>query len=124
MPLTVKERDSGAVIASGIEDRTVRRFEGNWYFAPEAVNPQHLKITERTYTCPYKGVCYWVDLDAPDAKARNIGWVYREPLPGYEFIKDQFGFYARDTSGTIALQTTDSREIPPAADLRDTAANR
>ncbi|MDX2161374.1 MAG: DUF427 domain-containing protein [bacterium] len=105
MTLIVRERSSGQVIASGApEDNSVLKFEGNWYFAPENIDLTHLNVTERTYTCPYKGVCYWVDLEAPDGtKAQNIAWVYRQPKPGYEQIKDRFGFYARDTAGTLSV---------------------
>ena len=115
MELIVKERASGNVIASGEENKNVRLFEGNWYFAPETVHMEHLKITERTYTCPYKGVCYWVDLETPDGHvAQNVAWVYRQPKPGYEFITDQFGFYARATSGTLA-ETVAPPEAAPTA---------
>lgn len=97
MSLTLKARQTGIVLASGGAD-AVQPFEGNLYFAPEAVNLELLRVTERTYTCPYKGVCYWIDLDAPGALARNVAWVYRAPKPGYEFIRDQIGFYGRDTA--------------------------
>lgn len=102
MTLIIKERPTGAIIASGDENRTVREFEGNWYFAPETVNMDHLTITTRTYNCPYKGTCYWIDLETPDGfRAQNIAWVYQQPKPGYEFIQNQIGFYARSTAGTV-----------------------
>lgn len=121
--LVIKEKLNGTVIASGVEDQTVTIFEGHWYFSPEVVNMTHLRVTERTYTCPYKGVCYWVDLVSPEITTKNIGWVYRHPLPDYQFIKDQFGFYARDTNGTTAaiVENTVEETLPPA--LQDTAAN-
>lgn len=100
MKLIVNEKPSGEQIAEGEVGQTAQVFEGNWYFDPSAVDMNHLKVTERTYTCPYKGVCYWIDLDAPTGKAQNIGWVYNNPKPGYENIKDQIAFYARDTAGT------------------------
>jgi len=108
MAFVVKERHSGEMIASAQDHQTVRLFEGNWYFKPEAVNMQHLKVTERTYTCPYKGVCFWIDLETPDGvKAQNVGWVYRNPKPTYEFIKDQIAFYARPTEGTLSEKTAE-----------------
>jgi uncharacterized protein (DUF427 family) len=110
MPLTIKARTTGAVIATGKAEETVIPFEGNWYFAPENVNMQHLKVTQRTYTCPYKGVCFWIDLATPNGYAQNIAWVYNNPKPGYEFIKDQIGFYARNTSGTMVEETEDRQE--------------
>ncbi len=104
MKYIVKERANGSVLAEGVEGETVRAFEGNLYFAPEAVNTEHLAVTDRIYTCPYKGVCYWIDLISPAGRAQNVAWVYREPKTGYEFIKDQWAFYNRDTSGTQAVQ--------------------
>jgi uncharacterized protein (DUF427 family) len=102
MPLTIKERTTGNVIASGAENENVRVFEGNWYFKPELVNMDYLRVTERTYTCPYKGICYWIDIETPDGQhAQNVGWVYRQPKPGYEFIKGEIGFYARPTQLTL-----------------------
>ena len=110
MELVIKERANGVIIAQGSESDSVRIFEGAWYFPPESVKMEHLKISERTYTCPYKGMCYWIDLEMPDGRmARNVAWVYREPKPDYEFIQGQIGFYARATAGTMP-EKTDSHD--------------
>jgi uncharacterized protein (DUF427 family) len=107
MKLTVRERASSRVIASAqpdTETNDVFKFEGNWYFDARSVDFTNLKVTERTYTCPYKGMCYWIDLETPEGiNAQNIGWVYRQPKPGYENITDKIAFYARDTSGTTSV---------------------
>src|SRR5258706_7397662 len=103
MPLTIKERSTGSIIATGAENENVRVFEGAWYFKPELVNMEYLHVTERTYTCPYKGVCYWIDIETPDGqRAQNVGWVYRQPKSSYEFIANEIGFYARATQVTLA----------------------
>lgn len=113
MAFIVKERLSNAVIAYAADHSAMRAFEGNWYFQPQAVNMAHLKVTERTYTCPYKGVCFWIDLvNADGLVAQNIGWVYRDPKPTYDFIKDQIGFYNRPTSGTITETTAETVPAP------------
>jgi uncharacterized protein (DUF427 family) len=101
----VKERISGEVIAAGIESQQVQVFEGNLYFVPEAVKLEQLHVTERTYTCPYKGVCFWIDLETESGYFQNVAWVYRNPKPKYEFIKNQIGFYAYETSGTTVNKT-------------------
>lgn len=105
MKLIINEKMTGTQIAAGEEDQTARVFEGNWYFDPNAVDASHLKVTERTYTCPYKGTCFWIDLESPEGRAQNVAWVYNNPKPGYEHIKDQIGFYARDTAGTTARRS-------------------
>jgi uncharacterized protein (DUF427 family) len=106
MLYTVKERTTNQVIAKGIENQQVHPLEGNLYFEPEAVNMEHLRITERTYTCPYKGVCYWIDLESPNGRFQNIAWVYQNPKSGYERIQDRIGFYTHDTSGTVTEKET------------------
>jgi uncharacterized protein (DUF427 family) len=108
MTLTIKERTTGEIIATGKENESAREFEGNWYFNPNVVNMDTLRVTERTYTCPYKGVCYWIDMETADGeRATNVGWVYRNPKPGYEFIKDEIGFYARPTQLTVVERIND-----------------
>jgi uncharacterized protein (DUF427 family) len=88
------ESNSGLRLAQGAEPTGVFRFEGNWYFAPDGVAMQHLQETTRTYTCPYKGLCYWIDLVENGQTSQNVAWVYRQPKPGYEQIKDHIAFYA------------------------------
>jgi len=97
MQFTVKERITGDIIASAVEDEGVKHFEGNWYYTAENVNMAHLRVTERIYTCPYKGRCYWIDLDSPSEKIQNVGWTYYDVKPGYEWIQGQMAFYSRDT---------------------------
>lgn len=104
MRYTIKERASGTILASGILNETVQTVEDGWYFEPEAVNLEHLHITERIYTCPYKGICHWIDLDTPQTRAQNIAWVYQNPKPGYEAIKGYIGFWNRDTQGALVVE--------------------
>jgi uncharacterized protein (DUF427 family) len=103
----IKARPSGEVLASGEEQVGVVRFEGNWYFDPEGVNTESLRMTDRIYTCPYKGVCYWVDLESADQQARNVAWVYVEPKKGYEHIKGKYGFYAGTRAATEEVSNSD-----------------
>lgn len=112
MPFEIRDRNTNTLIAAASEDEdAVRLLEGCWYFRPELVDMSHLVITDRTYTCPYKGVCYWIDLESPTTQVRNIAFVYSQPKPGYEYIKDRIAFYGRDTSGTLAIQT-DTEQAP------------
>jgi len=105
MEYVIKERGSDDIIAYGIEDESMLILEDSWYFALDQVNMSVLRRTDRTYTCPYKGVCYWLDLETPHASAQNIAWVYQTPKRGYEGIKDMIGFYSHDTAGTIAAKS-------------------
>lgn len=105
----VRERGSGQVIASGEEGDAVAVFENSLYFKPEAVIITHLRETERIYTCPYKGVCYWIDLESEAGRAQNIAWVYDNPKPGYEWIAGRIAFYLRETPGTMVERVEDAQ---------------
>jgi uncharacterized protein (DUF427 family) len=99
--VTITSR-SGEVLAQGAEPEEVLHLEGNWYFDPARVNAQALEVTERTYTCPYKGICFWVDYVGFEGRIHEVAWVYREPMAGYEKIAGRYGFYSNDRAGTYA----------------------
>jgi len=102
--VTIQTNFNGATLAEGVIGQTVQVVEEGWYFAPEAVDTTYLRITDRIYTCPYKGVCYWIDLDAPEMRAQNVAWVYSEPKRGYEKIKGLIAFSRRGSNATIATE--------------------
>lgn len=104
MNVTIRERRSRDSLASGELGQNVVKYEGNWYFVPESVERDRLRVTERTYTCPYKGTCNWVDYVGPDETVvQNVAWVYPDPKPGHEIIRDRYGFYP----GTRGATTQD-----------------
>ena len=98
--ITVRETKSGGVLASAEDKEKTHLFEGTWYFDPDTVDMTNLVVTERTYICPYKGTCYWIDLDAPDHKAKDVAFTYFQTNPGYEFVQDKIGFYAGKRQAT------------------------
>ena len=101
MSIVIRESKSGTVLAEGQEGAEVVSYEGNLYFAPEAVNNGVLQVTERTYTCPYKGTCNWVDYVGTDgATVRDVAWVYARVKPGHEPIEGRYGFYATSRGAT------------------------
>jgi uncharacterized protein (DUF427 family) len=91
----IKENGTGTVLAKADSQDQVLSHEGNLYFDPAAVEKEVLRVTERTYTCPYKGTCHWVDfVGAGGRSVKDVAWVYANPKPGHEAIKDRYGFYA------------------------------
>ena len=103
MGVVIKEKQTGAILAdAGDRVGDMLPYEGNLYFAPEAVKADVLTVTPRTYTCPYKGTCHWVDYTGPDGTlARDVAWVYGDPKPGHEAIKGRYGFYAASRGPTL-----------------------
>ena len=58
MRYQVKERNTGEVIAIGFERQQVQVFEGNLYFAPEAVNRVRSEMGAREGKVKRKrGIC-------------------------------------------------------------------
>jgi uncharacterized protein (DUF427 family) len=91
----IKENGTGRVLARADAPDQVLSYEGNLYFDPAAVERAVLRVTERTYTCPYKGTCHWVDFVGNDGRTvKDVAWVYASPKPGHEAIKDRYGFYS------------------------------
>lgn len=101
MGIKICEASSGIVLAEGELGTEVIGYEGNLYFAPPNVNQSVLRVTPRTYTCPYKGTCNWVDFHGPDGRTMtDVAWVYPQVKPGHEVIQGRFGFYAGTRGGT------------------------
>lgn len=95
MSISIVEKESGMRLAQAEEGQGVVSYEGNWYFDPQAVDQAALRVTDRTYTCPYKGTCNWVDHVRPDGRVvKDVAWVYPAPKPGHEVIRGRYGFYA------------------------------
>ena len=101
MSIIIREKDSGTSLAEAEPGADVLPYEGNLYFDPKAVHQEVLRVTERTYTCPMKGTCHWVDYVGPDGRTvRDVAWVYATPKPGHEPIQGRFGFHAGTRGAT------------------------
>jgi uncharacterized protein (DUF427 family) len=106
MGVTIREAGSGTTLAEAEPGDRLISFEGNWYFDEGAVRGEVLRVTERTYTCPYKGTCHWVDYVGPDGRTvRDVAWVYASPKPGHEAIAGRYGFYAGSRGATQVLSS-------------------
>jgi uncharacterized protein (DUF427 family) len=90
--ITVRDVTRNEIVAQGEQDQSVIVLEGSFYFAADDVKQDHLIITQRTYTCPYKGLCQWINLDSADGVIPNVGWVYTQPSPKFEYIRDKIAF--------------------------------
>jgi uncharacterized protein (DUF427 family) len=101
MAIAILEAQSGTSLASAEIGERLANYEGNWYFDPAAVNVGALRVTERTYTCPIKGTCNWVDYVGADGRSvKDVAWVYPTVKAGHELIRGRYGFYAGSRGGT------------------------
>jgi uncharacterized protein (DUF427 family) len=106
--IRIEDATRSTTIAAAPLDAGVLIHEGNYYFAPELVDMTNLQVSERTYLCPYKGKCNWIDLVSPRGKTmRNVAWVYSDPKPGYEEIKGRIAFYPTPRMATVAHREAD-----------------
>ena len=94
MAICVLRKSVRSVLVRADNPDQVIRLEGNFYFHPDLVDPSLLDITERTYNCPKKGVCNWIDLVTEKGFVTDGSWVYPETKQGYENIRGWYGFYA------------------------------
>lgn len=81
---------NNAVIAES--DKTVV-VENNHYFPPESVKMEHLKKSGNKYTCPWKGVCDYYNVEAGGKTAEDGAWMYPEPTEAAKQIKGYFAFW-------------------------------
>jgi uncharacterized protein (DUF427 family) len=101
MSVIIREKESSTPLAQAEVGPSLTRYEGNWYFDPAVVHAERLKVTDRTYTCPQKGTCNWVDYVGADGRTvKDVAWLYPQVKPGHEVIKGRYGFYAGSRGGT------------------------
>ena len=81
---------NGGVIA---ESDTFETVEGNTYFPPGAVKPEHLRPSTHTTVCGWKGVARYHDVVVDGQVNRNAAWYYPDPKPAAANIKDHIAFW-------------------------------
>lgn len=81
---------NGSVIATSDACVVV---EGNQYFPADAVRPEHLRPSDHTSVCPWKGTARYHDVVVGDAVNRNAAWYYPDPKPAASEIKDRIAFW-------------------------------
>ena len=81
---------NGAVIAES--DATIV-VEGNHYFPPASLNRDHLRPSDHTTVCPWKGTAGYFDVVVGEAVNPNAVWIYREPKDAAAEIRDHVAFW-------------------------------
>lgn len=91
--ICIQRKADGLILAQTRRADDVIELEGNVYFNPACVNAAALEISDRTYVCPYKGTCFWVDTRVGTVWINDVAWVYPTAKPGYRKIAGWYGFY-------------------------------
>ncbi len=66
----------------------------SYYVPAEDVLEGHLRPSPSSSVCEYKGRASYVTLVLPGRTVPDVAWVYREPRPGFEALRDRYAFYA------------------------------
>jgi uncharacterized protein (DUF427 family) len=67
--------------------------EGNHYFPADAVNPAHLRASEHTSVCSWKGTASYYSLVVNGAQNPNAAWYYPDPKPEAEHVRGRIAFW-------------------------------
>lgn len=81
-----------AVIAEAPAD-AVEIVEGNVYFPPEAVKPEHLTPSQTHTVCPWKGTASYYNVAVGGQINRDAAWFYPDPKPAAENIRGRIAFW-------------------------------
>jgi uncharacterized protein (DUF427 family) len=81
---------NGTVIAETDRHEIV---EGNVYFPPEALKPEHFRPSPRTTVCGWKGTARYHDVVVGDALNPGAAWYYDDPKPAAANIRGHVAFW-------------------------------
>jgi len=80
----------GATLAESDDIETV---EGNAYFPAESLVREHLRASDHTTQCPWKGTAHYYDVVVGDAVNANAAWYYPEPKEAAAAIRGRVAFW-------------------------------
>ena len=64
-----------------------------YYIPPHHVRLELMMLNSLHTQCEYKGAASYYDISLDGRVARNVAWVYTDPLPGFEAIRGHLAFY-------------------------------
>lgn len=68
--------------------------EQNWYFPPQSVKQEFLTKSDTPYTCPWKGVCQYFNVEKDGKSSPDNAWSYPDPKPSaIDQVKKDFSNY-------------------------------
>lgn len=80
---------NGVVVA---ESDTIEMVEGNYYFPPNSVKKEFLKLSATEYTCPWKGECTYYNIDVNGYIVEDGAWAYPHPREAAANIAEHVAF--------------------------------
>lgn len=69
------------------------KVEGNAYFPAESVQREHLRPSDHTTVCGWKGTAHYYDVVVGDEVNANAAWYYPEPREAAAEIRGRVAFW-------------------------------
>jgi uncharacterized protein (DUF427 family) len=68
--------------------------ERNWYFPPDSIKKELLRISDTPYTCPWKGTCQYYDVGQGINWSRDAAFCYPQPkASAIDTVHEDFSGY-------------------------------
>ena len=64
-----------------------------YYVPPEDIRMEHLRPSDGTSLCEWKGRARYYDVFAYGRQEKRAAWYYPDPVPAYRDLKDHVAFY-------------------------------
>jgi uncharacterized protein (DUF427 family) len=64
-----------------------------YYVPPEDIRTEHLRPSEGTSVCEWKGRARCYDVVTDERREERAAWCYPDPVPAYRELKDHVAFY-------------------------------
>ena len=80
----------GATLA---ESDDIESVEGNAYFPADSLVREHLRASDHTTQCAWKGTAHYYDVVVGEAVNANAAWYYPEPKEAAAAIRGRVAFW-------------------------------
>ncbi len=67
--------------------------EGNHYFLPESIQPEHFRESSSHSTCPWKGEASYYDVVVNGEVNKDAAWYYPQPKEAAKNIEGRVAFW-------------------------------
>lgn len=75
------------------ESNDVQEVEGNLYFPPDSLRREHLKASENTSVCPWKGTASYMHVEVDGETLSDAAWTYPTAKEKAKHIEGYVAFW-------------------------------
>ena len=102
----ITHRQTGELIASGLQGWNFMPFEGNYYISNKYIRTRGFKFSFIPGFCIYKFLYFWLHLQLKNGgKEYIIAWIYVIPNPLFPFIWFRIGLPQHHPSLNVEIRS-------------------